>query len=116
MPDKSLVRYLRYAVLGETVHPRAARRKPRRGPARSAKYRAWIRTLPSAVSGAGPCEAAHTGDDGGMAQKASDYSCIPLTTEEHLEYHRFGRDAFEQSYKVDCRLLVHGLMAAWSFR
>lgn len=110
---RDLARWLRYAVHGETEHPRAARRRPRRGPARNAKYRAWIRSLPSAVSGEYGCEAAHTGTDGGMRQKASDYSCIPLTAEEHAEYHRIGREEFERGNHIDCRAIVAELNRLW---
>lgn len=67
------------------IHGTMPARRPRRsragykGPARSWKYKAWIRTLPCAACGAcRDVEAAHTGSDGGMALKASDYSCIPL--------------------------------------
>jgi hypothetical protein len=113
MTQARLIRFLRYAVLGETKHPRGARRRPRRGPARSWKYRGWIRTLPSAVSGALGCEAAHTGDDGGMGQKPSDYSCIPLTFEEHCEYHNIEREAFESRYGISCRQIVGDLNRLW---
>lgn len=113
MLSKRLVRYLRFAIHGETVHPRAARRPARRGPARNWKYRAWIRSLPSAVSGRTGCEAAHTGDDGGMSQKASDYSCIPLTREEHEELHRSGRVEFERAHQVDIAALVKRLNHDW---
>lgn len=113
--SRSMVRYLRFAILGETQHARrsARRRFSGRGPARNWRYRAWIRSLPSAVSGGGGCEAAHTGDDGGMAQKASDYSCIPLTMEEHREYHRIGRAAFEKANGIDCRELTKRLARTW---
>lgn len=108
--------------LYEQVHAKPApRRSPRRranprGPARSPRYRAWIRSLPSAVSGIeGPrrIEAAHTGNDGGTAHKASDYSCIPLTVEEHREYHQLGRARFEAKYGIDCADLVRRLNHAW---
>jgi Protein of unknown function (DUF968) len=101
------------------VHGRLPQRAPRRtrcfdrGPARNWKYRAWIRTLPSAVSGQEGCEAAHTGSDGGMRQKASDYSCIPLTPEEHREYHQIGKADFEAKYGIDCATLVKRLNRDW---
>ena len=113
MSNKQLIRYLRFAIHGETSHPRAPRRRARRGPTRSWKYRAWIRTLPSVVSGKTGCEAAHTGSDGGMSQKASDYSCIPLTGEEHREYHRLGRERFEEVCGVDCKGVVKRLNHDW---
>jgi hypothetical protein len=107
------VRFLRYAVLGETARPPRRSPRRRRGPARNWKYKAWIRSLPSAVSGAGPCEAAHTGTDGGMSQKASDYSCVPLTAAEHRQYHQLGRGGFEARYGVNCRDLVARLNHCW---
>lgn len=83
-------------------------------PKRNWKYRQWIRTLPSAVSGIeGGIEAAHTGGDGGMSMKASDYSCIPLTVEEHREYHQIGKSAFEAKHNLDCAVLVRRLNAVW---
>jgi hypothetical protein len=77
-----------------------------RSPARNHKYRAWIRTLPCACCGLEPAgEAAHTGSDGGMRQKASDYSCIPLCSDCHRfaahAYHRIGRAAFETRFNLN---------------
>jgi len=107
--------------LVRAVHGRDIGRKPPeraaigyRGPARNARYLAWVRTLPSAVSGLeGNCEAAHTGSDGGWGQKASDYTAIPLTPEEHLEYHRLGREQFESKYGIDCAKVVRSLNHCW---
>jgi len=113
MNRNGLVRYLRYAVHGETVHRRRRRRNRRCRPARDWKYRAWIRSLPSAISGMTPCEAAHTGNDGGTSMKASDYSCIPLAWSEHAEYHRIGRAAFELVHQINCRELVKRLNHDW---
>ena len=92
----NLMRYLRFSVHGETVHPRSPRRRPRtcrRGPVRDRKYLAWIRSLPCCHCGATrDVEAAHTGSDGGMRQKASDTSCVPLCHDCHqsaaVSYHR----------------------------
>ena len=113
MAGNALARWLQFAVHGETAHKRDPRRRARRGPARSPKYRAWIRSLPSAVSERPRCEAAHTGSDGGTSQKSSDYSCIPLTWFEHKEYHRLGRKDFERVYSVSCRDIVTTLNHAW---
>jgi hypothetical protein len=100
------------------------RRKPMKkailskGPARNWKYRAWIRSLPCAVCGADPAgEAAHTGSDGGMRQKSSDYSCIPLCTDCHTQaphaYHRIGREAFETHHSIDIADWVRRLNRLW---
>jgi hypothetical protein len=113
MTQRGLIRYLRFAVLDQTEHARAPRRKPRRGPARSWKYLAWIRTMPSIVSGLYGCEAAHTGDDGGMRMKASDFSCLPLTPAEHREYHQLSRERFEAKHGIDCRQLVRQFNELW---
>jgi len=84
---RNLKNYLRFAVLGETEHARKPRRRPRihrRGPVRDWRYRAWIRTLPCAACGSThQVEAAHTGTDGGMRQKASDRSCVPACHDCH---------------------------------
>lgn len=113
MTNRNLLRYLRREVLGDMKPKRASRRRPRRGPARSWRYLAWIRTLDSCVSGQFGCEAAHTGSDGGMRQKASDYSTIPLTPAEHREYHRVGKAAFELAAGIDCREVVKKLNRVW---
>ena len=104
-------RYLHYLVHGEWPARRSPR-KARRGPARSWKYKAWIRSLPSAVSGRPGCQAAHTGDDGGMSMKSSDYSCIPLTAEEHMEFDA-GREAFCGKHGLDVRGVVRRLNHDW---
>ena len=105
-------RQIYFAVHGVRP-PRHSPRKRRRGPARNWKYLAWIRTLPSAVSGAYGCEAAHTGSDGGMRQKASDYSAIPLTHDEHMELHRIGREDFEAQYDINLARAVASLRHCW---
>jgi hypothetical protein len=92
---------------------RRALRKRRTSRARDWRYRAWIRSLPSAVSGYRGSEAAHTGTDGGMSMKASDFSCIPLTPEEHREYHRIGKRAFERKHEIDCQRIVERLNEIW---
>ena len=115
MTGRALERYLAYHVLGETHHPRAPRRRARQGPPRSRRYLAWIRTLPCAVCGADDqVQAAHTGTDGGLAQKPSDYSAIPLCALHHTldgprAYHGCSRAQFEARYGLDCAALVHQL-------
>lgn len=106
-------RRLYFLVHGVRPKRRAPRRWSARKPARSWKYRAWIRSLPSAVSGQLGCDAAHTGSDGGMGMKASDYSCIPLTRIEHLRYHALGRDQFCALHGLDIDALVRRLNHDW---
>lgn len=96
------------------------RRKPirkaiQKGPSRDWKYRAWIRSLPCAACGIEPAgEAAHTGSDGGMSQKSSDFSCIPLCPDCHTQapdsYHR-DRAAFDE--RVDVADWVRRLNRLW---
>lgn len=87
-------------------------------PARDWKYRAWIRTLPCAGCGLEPAgEAAHTGSDGGMSQKPSDYSCVPLCSDCHRlgpgAYHRDGKVDFEVCRNVPFADLVQRLNRLW---
>jgi hypothetical protein len=98
--------------------PRKPARKEHGGPARNWKYKLWIRSLPCAICGLEPCgEAAHTGNDGGMAEKSSDYSCIPLCADCHRfgveSYHVLGRGAWEARHAVDARELVRRLSSFW---
>ena len=98
---KRLQDYLVYQVLGTQKKPpqqqsqssRRRKAQPRKGPPRNEAYKAWIRTLPSLTSGRTPCDACHT-ETGGMSMKASDETVVPLTREEHQEYHQLGKRAF----------------------
>jgi hypothetical protein len=104
LTGKHLEAYLAWAVHGRKP-PRRATSSMRKGPPRDETYKTWIRSLPCAACGIeGRSEAAHTGSDGGMSMKASDYSCVPLCPECHtrgpMAYHRIGKRAFER---------VHGL-------
>jgi len=114
MSGRQLERYLHYAIHGEPA-PRAPRRKARRGPARNWRYLAWIRTLPCAACGTTPAQAAHTGDDGGGSQKASDYSCVPLCHECHAEYDngQESKGLFEEASGVVMADLVRRLNHDW---
>ena len=93
-------------------------RKVRSGPPRDPSYRAWIRTFPCTICGAvWKVEAAHTGTDGGMSMKPSDYSCIPLCRNCHTAakgaYHRIGKFAFERNYGINLQALVKALNVSW---
>ena len=109
---RTFLRWLYHQIHGKPLG-KASPRKPRRGPARDYRYKAWIRSLPSMVSGKHGCEAAHTGSDGGMSMKASDYTCVPLTPEEHREYHQIGRASFERKYGVSFQQAVRRLSELW---
>jgi hypothetical protein len=79
-------RWLYQQVHGTMPKRKGPRRSTGRGPARSWKYKAWIRQQACAACGSTfDVEAAHTGAGSGMAQKASDYSCIPLCTDCHTQ-------------------------------
>lgn len=102
-----------YVYFSKAPGDRKPPRRRRTGSARDYKYRAWIRSLPSAVSGYRGCEACHTGSDGGMSMKASDYSCIPLTPTEHVEYHQIGKESFERKHGINCAQTVERLNGVW---
>ena len=82
------------------VHGRKPKRRSprsaRRGPARSWKFKAWVRTLPCVSCG-------------GMSQKASDYSCIPLCGDCHTQathsYHQ-DREACEARVRDYTRMSI----------
>jgi hypothetical protein len=107
--------YLAREVLGKQLK-RKPPQKERKGPARDSAYLAFIRQQPSLISGQYGCEAAHTGSDGGMSQKASDYSCVPLTPAEHREYHRIGKAAFARKHGLDYDTCARRLYAEWRAR
>ena len=119
---KQLEAYLAYVVLGrklpqrERIGPRSG--PPRKGPARDEGYKDWVRSLACCACGVqGRSEAAHTGTDGGMSMKASDYSCVPLCADCHtrspLAYHRIGKRAFERSSGLDFPAVVRRLQREW---
>jgi hypothetical protein len=120
--SRRLVRYLRFAVLGVLEHPRKSpRRRKARGPVRDWSYRAWIRSLPCAACQCSRfVEAAHVGSDGGMRQKSSDRSCVPLCAVCHRvgprSYHVVGRTAFQEINRLDFEELVRELNAEWERR
>jgi hypothetical protein len=119
---KQLKAYLAHVVFGrklpqrERTGPRSG--PPRKGPARDEDYKARIRTLRCCACGVeGRSEAAHTGTDGGMSMKASDYSCVPLCTDCHTQapgaYHRIGKQALEGSCGLTFAVVVARLQREW---
>lgn len=73
---------------------------------------AWVRALPSVVSGKGPCVNAHVRGDG--AGRKADYCWIvPLTRDEHDGLHFVGVRAFEHGYSVDLKELAAETQRAW---
>ena len=111
------MRAIVWMVLGEKIEEKPRRIKLR-GPARNAQYLVWIRSLPCLACGSiRQMEAAHTGSDGGMSQKPSDYSCVPLCRDCHTAganaYHRIGKLAFERRCGVPLAELVKVLNGVW---
>ena len=113
-----LEQMLRWRVLGERVHRPPRLRAVYRGPARDDEYKRYIRQQPCCACGSMPAEAAHTGRDGGMSMKASDYSCVPLChcchTAGGKSYHRIGRSEFERLHGIDFDIVAEVLFTEWS--
>lgn len=88
---------------------RAAKNKNGRkfGPNRSENYLDWIRKRPCCVcSKNAPSEASHHGRRG-MGQKASDFSCVPLCTDHHRDWHTYRHfDRIGLNTPVDAELHV----------
>lgn len=119
---KQLRAYLAWKLEGKKPPHQARssspRSKPRKGPARDEAYKAFVRLHPcAACHRTAPSEAAHTGSDGGLSMKASDYSCIPLCAECHtrgdLAYHRIGKRAFERLHGLRGAAVAAELRRAW---
>ena len=114
---KKLEAYLAWAVHGRMPQRRALS-SVRKGPPRDEAYKDWIRTLPCVGCGVrGRSEAAHTGSDGGMSMKSSDYSCVPICADCHTQapgaYHRVGKRGFERAHRISFRALVAELNEEW---
>ena len=101
---------------------RKKRFRPRRGPARSPEYLAWIRTLGCVVfsdvsRGSSAIEAAHTNVLGrrGIGQKTSDFSAIPLCSRHHREYpdsyHLLGEKRFSHKHGIELKEVVRRLQS-----
>jgi len=117
LTDQQLRSYLAWAIHSRKP-PCRATVPTRKGPPRDEDYKAWIRTLPCLACGIEDCsEAAHTGSDGGMSQKASDYSVVPLCADCHTQaqgaYHRVGKRAFEQRNGICFARIVARLNREW---
>lgn len=105
--------WLAWEVLGKRI-PRKAPAKAsalHQRPYRNARYRRWVASLPSAVSGLSPCDPCHTGPHP-FGRKASDLSCIPLTREEHRQYDQ-DPISFCIRHNLDVQSLVTRLNVCW---
>ncbi len=117
LTGRQLESYLAWAIHGRKP-PRRASSSTRKGPPRDEAYLAWIREMPCIACGIeGRSEAAHTGQDGGMSMKASDYSCVPLCADCHTQaagaYHRVGKRAFERARGLCLADVVARLQQEW---
>ena len=111
------------SYLASAVHDRKpmrqARTPQRNGPPRDEAYKAWIRSLPCVSCGcSAPTEAAHTGSDGGMSMKASDYSCVPLCalchrTGSHAYHSADGKRKMEARLERTFEEIAAELYVAW---
>jgi hypothetical protein len=115
--EDQLRSYLAWAIHGRKPQRRATS-PTRKGPPRDETYLAWIREMPCIACGVeGRSVSAHTGTDGGMSQKASDYSCVPLCADCHTQapgaYHRIGKWAFEERHGLSSARMVERLNAEW---
>lgn len=95
---------------------------PKAKPVKRGKYLDFIRSLPCAVSGKRPVEAAHLstanralGHFGrGKGSKAPDRWALPLHSEEHRAQHDTNEMAFWQEHGIDPHLLALALFGLWS--
>lgn len=67
---------------------------------RSDQYLDFIRSMPSPLSGQGPCIPHHR-VRAGTSNKGSDFEAVPMTQKEHQELHNMDEDAFWSKYTVD---------------
>jgi hypothetical protein len=92
--------------------------KPRRGRTYDPAYMRWVKKWPCAACGLeGGSDPCHTKaiDRGGMGQKTSDRSCIPLCRVHHREFDQGRyRATFCERYRLDIDRLVERLNAIYS--
>lgn len=73
---------------------------------RSKKYLDWVKTQPSCISGLPGGDAHHIKGHGyGGSLKAPDWMTLPLTREEHTEFHNRGWQTWEY-YHEDQRVHI----------
>lgn len=90
--------------------------KPRKS-IKDEKYKAWIRRLPCLLCG-GESEPHHIPQEGHgvMARKTDDLRAIPLCHSHHMQYHRYGRESFQNYYNLDYEYVIQELNRIWSER
>lgn len=72
----------------------------------------WVQALPSVVSGETPCVNAHV-RNGGAGRKADYRWIVPLTDQEHQNYHVVGKRFFEKWAKVDLDAAAADVERRW---
>lgn len=85
---------------------RSTKREPR---IEDAAHLAFIRLLPSVISGRTPCEACHIryGDatrrkkNSAKSMRPDDFWCVPMTAEEHRSQHSTNEFAWWQAHGID---------------
>lgn len=83
------------------------------------RHLAFIRSLPSIISGTGPCEACHVryGDplyrkkSTGKGQKPDDAWAVPMTPEEHRAQHAMSEVQFWNMHRIDPLAVARELYA-----
>jgi cell division inhibitor SulA len=76
---------------------------------------AWVRSLPSVVTGMRPCVNAHV-RSGGTGRKADACWIVPLTGEEHAELHRIGQRSFAAKYRIDLETKAADIERLWQLQ
>lgn len=95
---------------------------PKRKPAKSKDYLAFVRKLPCCITGSYGVEAAHLsmaapryGHYGrGRQSKAPDRWALPLSPGHHAHQHGIGERAFWDVYDIDPHILALTLYGLWS--
>jgi hypothetical protein len=91
-------------LVGDMQHP-----KPVKGLSKELPhYKAWIKTLPCAISGATRDVDPHHVVFQSKGENGMDIFCIPLCREMHDELHDLGTLKFEKKYGKNLRVLVLG--------
>ncbi len=78
----------------------------------SADRIAFIKGLPSVVSGKGPCVNAHV-RGGGAGRRADARWIVPMTDAEHKAMHQMGQQSFAKLHNLDLEALAAETERAW---
>jgi len=75
----------------------------------SKAYLGWIAKQRCIISGK-PCEQIHHVIYKSAGNNASDIFCVPLTAELHAEYHKLGREGFEEKHSINMETVVSSFL------